>query len=622
MSTLNQGIKIGNWSGQISSQLKMQVIAIGLVLGTYLVWTPGLMDEWHVGRFVWLSLTGIAALILLGRQTDDLRLDKIAVMLSVYYLWSMTTLWWTNTPSAGLMAGQNIFLTVLAYMLFRNTLPILTDLFYYRLWTVVALITLGVTGWQLVDQVLAGGLGAQNMYTIKGLSAHKNLLATYLVFLVGIQAYYMQRLGFSVWRAVVPGLMLITLFVIRSRTALLALGVMLVVVVGYVFFSRVVHRRILLFKIMPVALALVVVSVLLFFGLGGTKQDMLRLWPTQYLKPGDSGSERLFIWIKTAGMIRDRPLTGCGLGNWKIMFPAYGLEGAYRFQSQNVIPTRAHNDFMEIWAETGLVGLGFYLAVFILALWGLGGTYKASAPGERTGIVLLMAQWLAYMVIAGFDFPKERIEHQVYLSWLLALTVHRVSSGLPEFFAPVQWSRTGWRIGVLGAGLLLGFNLVLGYYLAKGENHTLKAITYNRQKQWTRSLEEARQAYSPWFQITPLGTPVKWVEGLSYYYAGQWAGAEASFRQAINHSPYFFPLLNDLAGCLVQSGKLEQAEQTYRSALAINPRFEEGRFNLSFVLAQLGRFDHALNQLDSIKGSPERKEEFRGEIERLRAEGK
>src|SRR6185295_18640894 len=37
--------------------------------------------------------------------------------------------------------------------------------------------------------------------------------------------------------------------------------------------------------------------------------------------------ERLQLWSRTLRMIRDHPLTGVGLGNWRVVLPTYGMEG-------------------------------------------------------------------------------------------------------------------------------------------------------------------------------------------------------------------------------------------------------------------------------------------------------
>ncbi len=595
----------------------MRIIISGVLAGTYLVWTPGLMEEWYVGRFLGLTLMILGGLFLIRGQLLSKGMDSPGLVLSLFYLWVVGSLWWAPTPSAGFMAAQTIFLTWMTYLLCKSALPEFPEQFYYRLWTGIAVITLGVTTWQLVTLTMAGGLADLQMYRITGLSAHKNLLAAYLFFLTGIQVYYLQKTGLSRWRFILPGLLIILMILIRSRTALLALVLMISVIILHTFFVQRENRRRLLLKIGSYFLIILVVSAGLFIGTGGRKEDLVRLWPAQYLKPGDSGSERLFIWYKTLELIRDKPLTGYGLGNWKIVFPAKGLEGAYRFQSQNVIATRVHNDFLEIWAETGLIGLGLYLSIFGLVWIHLRSRYLQAGPEERSRVIILSGLWLGYLVLALLDFPKERIEHQVFFAWLLALT-------LPPAWPPGGTKAKNFtffrRWVALSLGVLLVFNLVLGLYVAKGEWHTLRSMRFAAQKNEEPALNAIRQAYSPFYHLTPLGTPVKWMEGLTAYRLGRLEQAEAAFSIALTQSPHFFPLLNDYAGILVQQGKLSAAEPLYQQALVINPRYAEGMFNLAYVLARQARYAEARNWVNQVQGHPVKKEEFLLEINRLEAQ--
>ncbi len=55
-------------------------------------------------------------------------------------------------------------------------------------------------------------------------------------------------------------------------------------------------------------------------------------------------------------MVKDHPLAGVGL---------------YQFAARSSHRTYAHNDYVEVAATTGLIGLGIYLSVFALAAWRL-----------------------------------------------------------------------------------------------------------------------------------------------------------------------------------------------------------------------------------------------------------
>ena len=43
-----------------------------------------------------------------------------------------------------------------------------------------------------------------------------------------------------------------------------------------------------------------------------------------------------------------------GSGNWKLQFPSKNISGGFRLQEKDLVFTRVHNDFLEVWAEIQL----------------------------------------------------------------------------------------------------------------------------------------------------------------------------------------------------------------------------------------------------------------------------
>ena len=75
-----------------------------------------------------------------------------------------------------------------------------------------------------------------------------------------------------------------------------------------------------------------------------------------------STSYRVYIWRATVGMIRDNLFSGIGIGEgaWFRIYPRYAYQGV------EAAP-HAHNLFLQIWLELGIVGfLIFLLFLFLL----------------------------------------------------------------------------------------------------------------------------------------------------------------------------------------------------------------------------------------------------------------
>jgi tetratricopeptide (TPR) repeat protein len=81
-----------------------------------------------------------------------------------------------------------------------------------------------------------------------------------------------------------------------------------------------------------------------------------------------------------------------------------------------------------------------------------------------------------------------------------------------------------------------------------------------------------------------------------YVRAGAVDLAEEQYRRALALRPRFQDIRNKLAQCLLQRGEYEAAVSELREALAWNERFLAARLNLGLALARLGRWDEAVGE--------------------------
>jgi len=112
---------------------------------------------------------------------------------------------------------------------------------------------------------------------------------------------------------------------------------------------------------------------------------------------GREGTGRLAVWRNTLELIRHYPLFGAGLGSFMI--------ASTRFQTVYLsgIVDHAHNDYLELTAELGLVGAVLLFGMVFTALIRIyraarahpGGIDKAVALGAFGGIVALLLHSLA-----------------------------------------------------------------------------------------------------------------------------------------------------------------------------------------------------------------------------------
>ena len=143
---------------------------------------------------------------------------------------------------------------------------------------------------------------------------------------------------------------------------------------------------------------------------------------------------RITILKFTALMIKDHPLLGSGIGTYKyntLRYQAEFFEQEQQNRSLYIIgfANKAHNEYMQIWAELGIIGLGIFIWLMIgYFTYGLRFIKKTKNEYKKGIIIGLMGAVVAVLVDGIFGFPLH-LPATVILFWLaLALTIVMIKS--------------------------------------------------------------------------------------------------------------------------------------------------------------------------------------------------
>ena len=147
-----------------------------------------------------------------------------------------------------------------------------------------------------------------------------------------------------------------------SRTGTILCLAEILVIPAFAFGRRVINGRMLARVVLGNLAAVVVLT-----GVVGWEP----LW--KRLQEPHPYSLRKDLVLSSIAMVRDRPLTGFGLGTWPEAYPGYA-----RFDDGTYV-NQAHNDWLQWAGEGGLLFLAFMLAIAgwsvgpaVQSLWGVG----------------------------------------------------------------------------------------------------------------------------------------------------------------------------------------------------------------------------------------------------------
>lgn len=166
--------------------------------------------------------------------------------------------------------------------------------------------------------------------------------------------------------------------------------------------------------LMRVSLGFLLIVAVVFGALYFGGEDALsRLVGT--VNSEDPTTGRAHFWRGTAGIIKDHPLLGTGLGSFPSAYPLYDTaNGSYRLE-------QAHNDYLQVLSDGGVVG-GLLGLAFVLLLFGAALRRMQSHDRFRRGVALgALAGCAGALVHSFFDFTLHTTANALMFLLLAAL---------------------------------------------------------------------------------------------------------------------------------------------------------------------------------------------------------
>lgn len=145
----------------------------------------------------------------------------------------------------------------------------------------------------------------------------------------------------------------------------------------------------------------------------GGESGLARLVGT--VNSDDPTTGRTHFWAVTMRIIAERPLLGAGLGAYSLAYTRYDTRGGmYRIE-------QAHNDYLQLLSDTGIVG-GVFGLLFVVALYRIGLRRLRSADVYRRGVALgALAGCTGAFVHSIFEFSLHTTSNALLFLVLAAL---------------------------------------------------------------------------------------------------------------------------------------------------------------------------------------------------------
>jgi O-antigen ligase/Tfp pilus assembly protein PilF len=464
-----------------------------------------------------------------------------------------------------------------------------------------------------IAQHLLGFSGVPQVVPPAATFANKNM-ATHLVVLtvplaVGVALTSAGRLRLWVV-ALASGLMISFLVYTKTRAGWVALAAEGLLLTVLLLRERFQNGNVALFNnrnMLAAGAGLVVVLLMVNLGPDGVKWgfgEILEETATMSEFHGETSDDeggadrnielRVAIWRNTVEMIKDRPWTGWGLGNHKLFYPLYHRKVVKeKFFSETSQLSHVHNDFLQAFAELGLVGMVLLVWLFaVLARVVFRLTSRSYPDHVRLWTIAVVTSVAGLFVNACFSFPFQRsIPPVVFMVFLGIIGAFYAGSD-----GPCRVIRKRWLIlcGIVVAstawiGLIRFHTLSIAC-----DRHFMYMTQLEQAKNWRGVIQEAKKAHA----YNPARAKVLSYLGRAYVETGQYKEGIAALEKVIAVYPNHMNALLNIGVAYGNIQDYDKALEVYDKVLEIKPDYGKVHNNMGNIYMKQKNLDIAVQAFE------------------------
>ncbi len=543
-------------------------IALALLAAAPLagVWLFGGVRLWSVGPLLMgVLLSGVLYLLrpLVFRQPWSVRSPPGILLFLAFLLYAAMTLTWAAVPYDARLELLKAVSCVVALWVWTGLAG------YAGRWRwLLAAVLLAITmmAWYAIIQEAHGSRGVLNLvrpqsYGMRASGAYfcpnhfANLLAILVPMALALVATPAAGVPLRLFAGYSALLALPPLYLTQSRSGWLGLLAGIIVTLCVLSLRRGVRRFLTMLVVAPLGAA---AAGLMAWALSPMVQERVA--------DAMQGNVRLALWRDTLAMVAERVWLGFGLASYRWVYPHFR-----HHLTQYLDPQFAHNDYLQLVAECGVVGAVLLLgAVLVLLVRLLLQVTRADSDRGSCLIAGLLGSAAAAGVHACFDYTFHIYGNVQVLILLAGVTTAVLYNGghlAPrEIEGPRRWLAAGVAVVLL---VLLGLSgrAVASYgYVLKGDVD--RAVL---------DADPARAAYETARRIEPAN----WQAHLGL---GHLLGVLAHWNR-------------DAESKQVQAAEAMSAYQRVRE---LNPWDTESLFGMSRLHNTLGQTEQALAVLEEL----------------------
>lgn len=273
---------------------------------------------------------------------------------------------------------------------------------------------------------------------IRGFTGNKNVAAASVAFKIPFLVLLFNELGSKKYINKILILIIGTasfyvIMLYSARAVFLSIFLSITVTLGLIFFKKFFKQKKLIFDSDIKQILLYLIPFLFAFLIFSSRyNDTNRIAVDNRVNSivnnsdDQSIQQRLRFYGHAISSIAENPILGVGIGNWKLYSIKYEAKNMYSY----VVPFFAHNDFLEILAEIGIIGSVFFILFFIKMIqynFIIISNWLNSNLAKSSNFIVVVPL-LIYLIDSNLNFPLGRPIMQVQLVMYLVILLYLLNT--------------------------------------------------------------------------------------------------------------------------------------------------------------------------------------------------
>ena len=318
---------------------------------------------------------------------------------------------------------------------------------------------------------------------------------------------------------------------------------------------------------------------------------------------------RLLMWRTTFEMIKDKPIFGSGIGTFRMNYLDYQAQLLKENPNHIKYYTKVgetHNEYLQICAELGIIGLGLFLLIFYFIFHTVFNFYRRNKNGEDRLIILgLIMGITCFMIHSLFTFPLHVPVLGAIFFIIVGLTVKYAEDyNVLENYVPEKMIKKinlslNPKIKIIFfvmlfiMMILLIDGMVIKPYVA--EIYYFKGIVSNEKGSYIDAASNFEYAA----QLDPYNGRILHASGTSYFNLMIYDKGENILQRTkkyiVDVNTY-----DNLGLLYSRLKKYLKAEEEFKRAIYLNPKFNKAYYNLGYLYFIQEKYDDTIEQWNTI----------------------